>query len=91
MKKSLSFLLLSTLLFSSYAASAPNISPKTRPQALWTVKGDTTVNLPIGDTTVALAFWAALKPEFIYLRVEEGVDKKTTGKDIIGYKLHSIE
>lgn len=82
MKKPLSLLLLcSSIFFSSHAACAdssiPNFSPQTRPQALWTVKG---------ETTVALAFWAALQPKFIYLRVEEGVDKKKNGKEIIAYE-----
>lgn len=86
MIKNLSFLLLSTLLFSSYSADVTNSSPKSVPQVLWYAQGNRKLNPKIGETTVAFAFWAKQKKDFIYMRVEEGVDKKLTGKGIIGYE-----
>ena len=78
MKKLLTFLLFNTLFFASYTAYAPkaiNSSPKPPPQVLWTVKGVAGAKLRNSETTVALAFWAALKPDFIYVRIEEGIGK----------------
>ena len=65
-KKSFALLLLCTSFFSpSHAActgsSVANSSPKTRPQVLWYAEGNPKVDPQVGETTIALAFWAQQK------------------------------
>lgn len=82
MKKFLFLLLFNFLTFSLHTAdNKPNLSPKTLPQALWTVMGNTHVDLKPGKNTVALAFWAKLKPDYVYLRIENKEEGNIKGYD----------